>query len=281
MTPTGPVSRENFMEITPPEASDWEVFLALAGQEGWRIPEQELELFRGPLSEGAFTLKAENRPWGFVTTVNHEASGWVGNLLVHPDWRGRGCGGLLFDHSLEVLSRRGSESIWLTASLLGRPLYEKRGFRSVDGVVRWTLEASRVSMAPHDGQAAEESLLRGDRLVWGECRRRLLDPLLEEGTVFGYGQSAALLQKQGRVQVLGPWVSPSLCPRENREVLAAVMGAAQADLVADVLESSPVSSLLAAAGFRSVGRCDLMVRGEARNVDLSRLVSLASLGSMG
>ena len=269
------------MEITSVEGSDWEVFLTLADREGWLVPEQELELFRGPLAGGTFSLNTKNGPVGFVTAVNHETNGWVGNLLVHPEWRGRGVGGRLFDHAMEVLSRRGAGSLWLTASALGRPLYEKRGFRRVDGVVRWSLEASRMTMPPGGGPSAEEALRRGDRLVWGECRRGLLDPLLERGRVCGCGQSVALLQKQGRVQLLGPWVSGSLCPRENREVLTAVMGEARADLVADVLESSPVSPLLAGGGFRRLRRCDLMVRGEARGVDLSRLISLASLGSMG
>jgi GNAT superfamily N-acetyltransferase len=269
------------MEVTQVEVSDWGVFLALARQEGWEVPEQELKLFRGPLAECAFSLKKQTGPVGFVTAVNHDSGGWIGNLIVHPDWRGRGCGALLFDHAAEVLSRRGAERLWLTASVLGRPLYEKRGFRAVNGVVRWTLDVALGSLPPAGGEMAKESLFRGDCLAWGESRRNLLDHLMEEGRVFGCGETAALLQKKGRMQVLGPWVSPNLCPRENREVLTAVLAAAEGGLVTDVLESSPVSSLLAAVGFRSCGRCDLMLRGEARGVEFSSMVSLASLGSMG
>jgi GNAT superfamily N-acetyltransferase len=272
---------EDGMEVTSVEASDWEVFLSLARQEGWQVPEQELKLVRGPLAECAFSLKNQTGSVGFVTAVNHESGGWIGNLIVHPDWRGRGCGAILFDHAVAVLSRRGAERLWLTASVLGRPLYEKRGFRTVNGVVRWTLEVSPGSFPPGGGEVSKEGLFRGDCLAWGESRRRLLDPLIEEGRVFGCGETAALLQKRGRIQVLGPWVSPSLCPRENRQVLTSVLAAAEADLVTDVLESSPVSKLLGAAGFRSSGRCDLMIRGDARGVEYSGMVSLASLGSMG
>jgi hypothetical protein len=83
--------------------------------------------------------------------------------------------------------------------------------------------------------------------------------------------------------VLGPWISAERCPRENRRLLLAVLGAAaeRTELVTDVIESSPLQSLLRAAGFTRQGRCDLMVRGSATGVRLSQMVSLASLGSMG
>ncbi|HEY7746249.1 MAG TPA: GNAT family N-acetyltransferase [Desulfuromonadales bacterium] len=270
------------MEIISPTDTDWQVFLALARVEGWRVPKNELALYRGHLAGSAFVLRRGEEVLGFVTAVAHRRSGWIGNLLVPPDCRGRGYGALLFDHAVDMLERQGVESIWLTASELGRPLYEKKGFAVIDGVVRWTLKAEGRSLA-EGGRTEMARLLAGDAQAWGESRDRLLSPLARTGEVFACGKTVALLQGGEGMQVLGPWISPDLCPRDNRRLLLAVLGAAaeRTELVTDVIESSPLQSLLRAAGFNRQGRCELMVRGSAAGVRLSQLVSLASLGSMG
>lgn len=269
------------MEISTARPGDWRVFLGLAGREGWRVPPRESELFAGPLADKVFVLRRE-QPCGFVTVVPHEKSGWIGNLIVPSEMRGRGYGALLFDHALEVLAAHGVTSVWLTASPLGRPIYEKRGFRAVDKVVRWTLSPPGAERSAPPSSAPPERLWAGDVSVWGESRRALLEPLAEGGKVFAFGGTVALLQRGPGMQVLGPWLSAELCPRENRQMVTAALEAAEqeAELVADVLESSPVQPLLAAAGFRLTGRTDLMVRGPLA-AGLRGLVALASLGSMG
>lgn len=271
------------MQIANPSESDWQLFLDLARQEGWRVPPQELILYRGSLADCAFVLKDAGTARGFVTAVAHGKSGWIGNLLVPAECRGRGYGTLLFDHALATLARRGVGSIWLTASPLGRPIYEKKGFRGVDGVERWTMRAAGAPVAVDVTAVGLERLLAADALVWGESRRALLEPLAAAGRVFASGSTVALLQQAGAMRVIGPWVSPELCPRENRMLLMALLSAAGEgeELVADVLASSPLKPLLAAAGFTAGGYNDLMVRGETAGIDLSRLVALASLGSMG
>jgi GNAT superfamily N-acetyltransferase len=271
------------MQILHPTDSDWQLFLALARQEGWRVPAQELALFCGPLADCAFVLRADGEALGFVTAVAHEKSGWIGNLLVPARHRGRGYGGRLFSHACEVLDRRGARGLWLTASPLGRPIYEKQGFRVVDGVRRWTRRAD-AAVAEAGEEAGLEALLEADARAWGESRRSLLETLAAEGgRVVACGGTAALLQGGEGMRVVGPWASAELCPRENRRVLTALLAAARPgeELVADVLVSSPVAMLLTAAGFAPAGFNDLMLKGEAGGADLSRLVSLASLGSMG
>lgn len=270
------------MQIMTPTDADWQVFLALARAEGWRVPQNELALYRGPLAGSAFVLRRGDEALGFVTAVMHEKSGWIGNLIIPPGCRGRGCGSQLFDHAVASLERQGVASIWLTASAKGRPLYEKKGFTAVDGIVRWALKTDG-SRLPESGQLEAEPLYRADARVWGETRNRLLSQLTEKGQVFAFGGSVALLQQGDDLQVLGPWISAELCPRENRRLLLAVLGAVaeRTELVADVVESSPLQALLRAAGFTRRGRCDLMVRGGTQGVQLAQLVSLASLGSMG
>lgn len=270
------------MEIVSPAGEDWELFLGLARAEGWRVPLQEVELYRRVLAESAFVLRHGEEVCGFVTAVCHGRSGWIGNLIVSGPYRRRGLGALLFDYAADVLRRRGARSLWLTASFQGRPLYERRGFRVLDTITRWVLQAEGGAL--FEGREGEWSvLLSGDYSVWGESRSLLLEALLPGGQIFSFGGTAALLQSGDRLQVLGPWISQELCPRENRKLIMAVLATAPSgrEIVCDVPASSPVQALLHAAGFQPQGSCALMACGEIDEVNLTPLVSLASLGSMG
>ena len=118
------------MEITAPGRSEWGAFLELAGQEGWRVTPAEVSLFRqGRIGRG-FVVRDKGGVAGFVTAVPHNSSGWIGNLLVPAARRGAGLGGQLFDHALTWLHRRGVDTVWLTASELGRPMVTSASFRA-------------------------------------------------------------------------------------------------------------------------------------------------------
>lgn len=271
------------MEIVAPCSEDWEKFLGLAAREGWKVSEGELRLLDGGLGGSAFVLRSRAGFCGFVTATAHGRSGWIGNLLVPPDCRGKGYGSLLFEHAVEVLERQGVDSIWLTASKAGRPIYEKRGFEPVNRVRRWRHPArGQETYRPLTGGCCAD-LVQADSRVWGEARSRMLEALAGDGLVLRMDENLALLQGGRGFWVLGPWVSPELCPRGNRRLLAAVMEQipSGAEVVADVLETSGMGSLLTAAGFEPAGVCELMAKGGTDRVNLGGLVSLASLGSIG
>jgi len=271
------------LEISVPATRDWELFRRLADSEGWRVPPAELELYRrGPCGR-AFVLKREAEPRGFVTLFAYRVNGWIGNLIVPPEYRGRGYGSRLFDHAAEVLRHRGVDNIWLTASEMGRPLYSRRGFVTVERIERWVLNNAGDGGEGGAHSVDDEAFYCLDGRIWGESRRNLLAPLRQGGKLLMQGSTAALLQEGNGVQILGPWLSAGLCPQENRQVLAAALTAARprATLVADVVAGSPVRSLLAAAGFVARGRTELMVRGAGSTLKVESLVALASLGSMG
>jgi len=261
---------------------DWPHFLDLARQEGWRVPASELDLLRGPLAGSAFVLKHHGERCGYVSAVAAGDSGWIGNLIVPAEKRGRGYGKRLFSHALKRLTAQGCRSQWLTASPLGRPLYEKNGFVAIDSIERWIFPADGARPFASEAESATTTVLSADASAWGVARTALLLPLLGGGTVASAGLTAALLQPGEQLQVLGPWYSSSCCPRENRTVLTRLLAAAgPTEICADVPASSPLRLLLDAAGFRRSGSTALMVRGDRSDVNLSSLVALASLGSIG
>ncbi len=112
-------------------------FLNLAGKEGWISEEWEFDFVLNNFPEGCWIVPIGGIPAGYITAARYEKSGWVGNLLVREEWRGRGLGGTLLRQALSSLDRTGAEITWLTASPAGQPLYEKLGFVAIDRIIRW------------------------------------------------------------------------------------------------------------------------------------------------
>ncbi len=266
------------------EKRNWQKFLALAETEGWRVPQVECQLFQGIWLHQAQILEEGQNFCGLVTAVPHQYTGWIGNLIVPSELRGRGYGSQLFTAAFAALEEQGVRSVWLTASKIGQTLYEKHGFAKVDEVERWVSSKRKPSDPFVDSTTASEASLRkADQRAWGEERQSLLNALVTQGKVFACHDTVALLQQEPGLQIIGPWYSPPQCPRSNRLVLQKILAAAhpKIEIVADMLASSPVRQLLLAAGFNCVGSNALMVKGDASEVDLSMMVSLASLGSVG
>lgn len=273
-------------KLGTPSARDWDIFQAWARLENWRVPARELALYRSVLADSAFVLRDGNdAPVGFITVCRHQRSAWVGNLIIDPARRGAGFGSRLFKHAVGTLAARGVATLWLTASAEGLPLYAGRGFLEAGRVERWIwqgeIPVSRKIESVDKGDLF--SLTRADAAAWGDSRVGLLTLLARSGHILSSGSSIALLQPANDLSILGPWLSADLCPRNNRTILTLAMEAVSGcgELAVDVLGSSPVRTLLKAAGFRQAGETVLMMRGESGKVKLGEIVSLASLGSMG
>jgi len=263
---------------------DWASFFDLAAAEGWRVSEVERQLFAGRWCDCAQALKENDRFSGLVTAVAHQSSGWIGNLIVPERLRGRGYGSRLFEAALSALQVQGMTSVWLTASESGRPIYEKSGFVAIDEIERW-VSCKRSHFGPADSLVKDggQKLVALDRAAWGEDRSALLEALDAQGRVFACGDAVALLQREPELQIIGPWYSPTGCPRSNRLLLQKILAEADPniELVVDLLKSSPVGQLLSATGFSCVGSNALMVQGDSTRIQIKTMASLASLGSIG
>ncbi len=259
-------------------------FLALAESESWRVPQVEREMFRQDWKPWAYALIHDGLFCGFVTAVMHQRSGWIGNLVVPRDKRGKGYGTLLFEAALAALEAQEATTIWLTASTAGAPLYRRFGFRDIDRIERWTL-SRRLPGNPGFSKSSGpvEELHRADRENWGEERSALLGALVKRGKVVASGAAVTLLQQEAGQQIIGPWYAPVNCARDNQLLLGKLLACADPtrEVVIDLLTSSTLGPLLTEHGFCRTGENGLMVRGDISGVRLSRMHSLASLGSIG
>ena len=118
--------------------------------------------------------------------------GFVGNVVVRPDYRKRGVATLTLRaalNHLEALDSGGGAVAWLEASAMGAPLYEKMGFESVGLVREWIFskDEDRSRSDPGSNQdrsdsdpdgvrsgASEALAAEMDAAAFGARRRNLL-----------------------------------------------------------------------------------------------------------
>ena len=274
---------EHRLRITRFLPRDIPAFLVMAEREGWICERWEFDFLSAAFPRGGHVAWSDGQPVAFVTAMLHERSGWIGNLLVHPERRGRGLGRRMLTRSLAALEKAGAETIWLTASEDGRHLYESVGFLPLDTVIRWRGTGSCTACDAYNSGFTLEKAEDVDREGWGDRRGALLRAMAERSSVPGDGDGFLMLQRMGQGMHLGPWS-------------CRIPGLAEALLMAswrhdpssqhEVLLDSPAGNrnadrLLSRAGFAACGATVLMYRGEEPVYRPASIFALASMGSIG
>ena len=265
--------------VSPFLTADIEPFLALAGAEGWICGRWELEFLLKSFPAGCLVCREAGRALAFVTSVAYGKSGWVGNLLVHPESRKRGLGRLLMEHSLAELAKSEVETTWLTASTKGAGLYRQLGFQSIDSVRRWA--GSGLASQPAAPVTVDFHRVRElDLLGWGDRRDALLQVTCGRGQL--YLNPEAFLCSQpwdGAVQI-GPW--GSLTAEQAEPLFAAALAGARERVFLDVPAGNRAAeALLTEHGFSVQGSNLLMYLGATPKYRPENVYALASMGSMG
>ena len=190
----------------------------------------------------------------------------VGMTLVAARFGGRGLGRRLMTH---VLARAGDATVFLYATALGRPLYERLGFRTVGAV---TTSVGRFTGAPAGGtRAAEErdrdAILALDAAAVGADRGDLLARYFRlaeqvrvierDGAVCGF---AAAAPNVGSV-VVGPLIAPDVAAA--RTLIADVGSAIDAPIRLDLAQRGDgLSEWAQKQGVAPRSDTALMVHGE-------------------
>lgn len=274
------------MTLEPFCTDDIPLFLELAAAEGWVAERWELEFHLTEFSRGCFAARGDNgEPAGFVTSLLHRQSGWIGNLVVAEHFRGRGIGGALFRKALEALRSAGAQTIWLTASKSGAPLYEKHGFAGIDTIVRW-VGTGRQRHGGYDrpGDRKELNTPVGDIDCrgWGDRRDSLLTATAGRGRVLLDESGFAAIQPCGEAMQFGPFAALD-CGSAARLLDAALRSTPSG---AKVYLDSPASNRAAMRMFnrrrmRISGTTELMYAGRRPDYRPELLYGLATMGSCG
>lgn len=114
-------------------------------------------------------------------------TGWLGNIIVLPEYRSRGIGAALTRRLVEFFASRSCSSQVLIATPMGEPVYRKLGFETV---AYYLLMKSEEPPRPVDVPAVgrlergeTDALLALDQAVTGEQRGPFLKRFLADGWV--------------------------------------------------------------------------------------------------
>jgi GNAT superfamily N-acetyltransferase len=93
--------------------------------------------------KGCFAAEMDGKVVGTATTARYTPNsgpgsfGWVGMVLVDPDYRRHGIGSTLLKRCIQYLKDCGVETVKLDATPMGKLVYEKLGFVGEYELERW------------------------------------------------------------------------------------------------------------------------------------------------
>ena len=135
-----------------------------------------------------FVACVDGRLAGTGVASAHGPVGWIGVVFVAAAFRGSGLGRRITRTLVETLEAQGCRSIVLIASPMGRPVYEREGFRALDRQVRFTIGGGRPQPRAAEARlrrfaAADlDGVIALDRFATGEDRAAVLRTLVRPAT---------------------------------------------------------------------------------------------------
>lgn len=244
---------------------------------GWNQTESD---WRGYLEfepDGCFLAEADGRCAGTATTIRYENRfGWIGMVLVHPDFRRFGIGTKLLRAAIDYLQQRGVAAVKLDATPMGKKVYVPLGFvdeyemSRYEGVVPAGVRAPPRVQSMTERDLAEVAAF--DAPIFGAPREHVLRSMhsrkpglcfvvREAGAVRGY-----LFAREGRIALqIGPWEAADAATAEDllHALFARIAGRR---LFADVLHlNSTACALMQRHGFSIQRSLTRMYLGENRH----------------
>lgn len=132
--------------------------------------------------KGCFVASLDEVDIGIVNSYLYGKVGFIGNLIVNPEIRGKGVGSELMKQAIKRLTLDGAETIRLDGVQRAIPLYERLGFKGE----YWSLRYNGMAVkAPHKGiepMVLEDlkQIAKLDRRFCGLDRAQKLTRVLED-----------------------------------------------------------------------------------------------------
>jgi len=203
------------MIIRSASTDDLDFCVSCVTGEGWLS--ETRAVFEGFLAHdpgGCFVAEEKREPIGMMVATAYDTCGFLGELIVVPERRGKGIGRQLMEHAISYLQARGCRSLYLDGDTPAVPLYERLGFRVVCRSLRFlgaptgmTSQGVRM-MTPADLEAVcaiDRSAFGADRSFFIKRRLRLFPQLCLIQT--GGNQITGFIMGQpgNEVVTVGPW----------------------------------------------------------------------------
>lgn len=249
------------LQIRVLREADAPQLLALTETSGWNQEladcRRVLRLARGE----AWGIETEGEIVASTTAVTYPGGpAWIGMVLTHPFWRGRGLARTLMNHALEQLETTGTLCQKLDATDVGRPLYKSLGFEELFAVERWEGTALAFPSCAWEPVKLEDWLAL-DREAFTDDRQAVLKDLADEESACVPGEGFAMARGGRVARYFGPCVTRNedAARRLAKCLLARHPGAKfYWDLIPGHREAFDLACDL---GFRSARRLVRMRRG--------------------
>jgi len=184
--------------------------------EGWVSEDRTtLEGFFIKDPKGCLLAVDKGQPVGICVATFYGNTGFIGELIVRLEARGKGVGAELLKHGMRILKDRGAETIYLDGVVRAVELYERNGFHKVCRSWRFSghlagkpsLHVRRMVIRDLDQVSAIDKLSFGaDRSFFLRRRLELFPELshvmIDSERIIGY-----IFGRDGQNWVsAGPWV---------------------------------------------------------------------------
>jgi ribosomal protein S18 acetylase RimI-like enzyme len=173
--------------LRPMQANDVKDGMRLSTAEGWNQTEKDWKFFIENTNNICVVAEAGKKVIGTITAINYSNEvAWIGMVLVDKDYRGRRISKMLLEYVLEKL--KSFKSIKLDATLAGREVYKKFGFKDEYSITRMTLTFNQNSTATEKKNVLVEPIqskditriIKLDEDVFGTGRSQLTEYLIKE-----------------------------------------------------------------------------------------------------
>ncbi len=193
--------------LTPPDVPH---ALELSRLAGWNQTTEDWLLAIRMNPQGCFAMEVDRVVVATTTSIRYGTDlAWIGMVLTHPEFRGRGFARTLMQQVLDHLSD--VSTVKLDATEMGMPLYSRLGFVDECAIERWLRPAQITplgSAVPYMPQAAL------DLEAFGADRSALLEQLalidtasLDEAFAMGRGNrfGPCVSRSEEAAQGLAEW----------------------------------------------------------------------------
>ncbi len=159
------------------QLSDIEFAVQLTLNEGWKGQEEIFQAFLNYDPKGCLIAENEGNRIGMCIATGYHHTGFIGELIIIKNERGKGIGRGLLDRSISYLGKKNIKSIYLDGVPAAVPLYERTGFRKICRSLRFSGQIQAVSYPQVRQMQMEDFQTIGqiDAKVFGDDRTFFLN----------------------------------------------------------------------------------------------------------
>jgi len=251
-------------------AGDFAAALELSRAAGWNQTPEDWRMLLQLAPDRCLGIEAEGRLVATATLLCYQQRlAWIGMVLTHPDYRGRGFARRLIAAALDRADSLGVETVKLDATEKGRPLYEGFGFRAEQPVERWSRSGLPKLQAPETRPAESknpsslsQALRELDTQAFVADRSIMLQELAQRSSLHS-SPNAFLFARAGRAtEYLGPCIAADSAAAQAI-IASAINSSAHTDWSWDLLPANKDAVTLASElGFTRQRYLTRMVRGK-------------------